>query len=152
MGHDMGERAFLTGKHRGARSGGAPAWGKRGEKAFLTGNGATADGRILLGEKAFLTGNGATADGRIPLGEKAFPTGQGPTADRRPDFVGRKGLPDGERGRRPTAGIRLGEKAVGEKGFLTGTITRTHGSRGRKGLPDGDDHSHARIAWAKRAS
>ena len=129
----MGERAFLTGKHRGARSGGAPAWGKRGEKAFLT-------------------GNGATADGRIPLGEKAFPTGQGPTADRRPDFVGRKGLPDGERGRRPTAGIRLGEKAVGEKGFLTGTITRTHGSRGRKGLPDGDDHSHARIAWAKRAS
>ena len=27
----------LTGNHRGARSGGAPAWGKRGEKAFLTG-------------------------------------------------------------------------------------------------------------------
>ena len=41
---------------------------------------------------------------------------------------------------------------VGEKGFLTGTITRTHGSRGREALPYGDDHSHARIAWAKRAS
>ena len=111
------------------------------------------------------------------VGEKGFLTG---TITRTHGSCGRKGLPDGDdhshariawarsaslRGRSLARTDRVGEKGfltgtityaptdrVGEEGSLTGTITRTYGSCGRRGLPDGDDHSHARIAWATRAS